>query len=140
MSDQKQCNQCNEIKSLIDFYKNKSGYRSSCKKCVGKNNKKNKNVNRYRTNLLQLRYKLTLDQYKQMWIDQKGCCAICKRNQNEFVYALSVDHNHECCPGRKSCGKCIRGLLCQDCNLMIGNSNDNPQNLLNAFDYIKKYN
>lgn len=51
-----------------------------------------------------------------MYFDQDGQCLldICS---NE---AIRVDHDHKCCPGRKSCGRCIRGLLCDSCNLDLG--------------------
>ena len=33
----------------------------------------------------------------------------------------NVDHDHACCPeGGRSCGKCIRGLLCMECNKYLG--------------------
>lgn len=39
----------------------------------------------------------------------------------KYQSLLVVDHDHRCCPGdTKSCGKCIRGLICRPCNLAIG--------------------
>lgn len=31
-------------------------------------------------------------------------------------YPEYVDHDHKCCSGDKSCGKCVRGILCPGCN------------------------
>jgi hypothetical protein len=34
---------------------------------------------------------------------------------------IYVGHDHGCCPDeKKSCGKCIRGLLCRNCNTALG--------------------
>src|ERR1035437_134914 len=57
-----------------------------------------------------------LANYNQMFIEQEGKCKVCTRHQSEFKIALAVDHDHKCCPGKKSCGKCVRGILCDDCN------------------------
>lgn len=33
---------------------------------------------------------------------------------------LKVDHDHACCPAGRSCGKCVRGYLCHECNTAEG--------------------
>jgi hypothetical protein len=52
--------------------------------------------------------------------------------------AFAVDHDHSCCPGRKACGKCIRGLLCANCNQGLGKFKDDPKLLRNAIDYLAR--
>jgi hypothetical protein len=52
---------------------------------------------------------------------------------------LAVDHNHGCCPGEKSCGKCVRGLLCDNCNQAIGKFRDDPELLLKAAEYLRSW-
>ena len=47
---------------------------------------------------------LALTQYKELIASG---CAICGTMES-----LCLDHDHRCCPGRRSCGKCIRGCLC----------------------------
>jgi hypothetical protein len=77
------------------------------------------------------KYKLTQEQYEAMLIEQNGECAICFKKPNR--YYLSVDHDHACCPGQKTCGNCIRGLLCQSCNSFLGRVDDN---LTSAIKYL----
>lgn len=47
----------------------------------------------------------------------KPDCAVCSLNDRR---CLCVDHDHRCCPGDRSCGKCVRGLLCRTCNRIEG--------------------
>lgn len=62
-------------------------------------------------------YRLTVSEYEAMLEAQGGVCAICKQPP---VRRLCVDHDHSCCPGKRSCGRCVRKLLCHGCNFTIG--------------------
>lgn len=77
------------------------------------------------------KYKLTQTEYESMLNNQNGVCAICLKKPRKNY--LSVDHDHSCCPGVKTCGKCIRGLLCQSCNSFLGRVDDN---LTRAIAYV----
>jgi hypothetical protein len=59
--------------------------------------------------------------YGAMLEAQGGGCAICGRKDsgNPRTTALHVDHDHMCCPGQRSCGKCIQGILCHVCNIQM---------------------
>lgn len=66
------------------------------------------------------RYSLTQEKFGQLLERQGGACAMCRRPFAEGQ-AICVDHDHACCPGeKKSCGRCIRGLLCLRCNTGLG--------------------
>lgn len=57
-------------------------------------------------------YHLTDEQMYVLWMAQEGCCAICRVPLSTW----NIDHDHACCPGVGSCGRCVRGLLCFGCN------------------------
>ena len=77
-------------------------------------------------------YGITLEQYNQMFAEQKGLCAICgnkETTKNQYnLRQLAVDHNH-------TTGQ-VRGLLCSNCNLLLGCSKDNKEILLKAILYL----
>ena len=52
---------------------------------------------------------------------------------------LHIDHDHACCSGLKTCGECVRGLLCRNHNVGLGLFNDDPEMLRKAADYIEKH-
>lgn len=84
---------------------------------------------------LKNRYGISLSKYEQILAGQGGACAIC-RSANPGKRQFSVDHDHSCCPGPRSCGGCVRGLLCGACNSGIGLLNDDPDRLLSAALYV----
>lgn len=63
---------------------------------------------------------LTLEAYDALLKKQKGNCLICGVKESESKKRFAIDHDHACCPGQNTCGTCIRGLLCQRCNLVLG--------------------
>lgn len=117
MDGKLECFDCSELLSVSFFYtaeKNKTGYQSCCKQCMS-------------DRVLLDRMGITRAQYYEMLAAQGGVCAICKqdeivrkRKSNNEVRYFAVDHDHACCPGRKSCGECLRGLLCYQCNVSLG--------------------
>lgn len=79
---------------------------------------------------LQKRYGITIDDYNEMFSNQKGCCKICERHQSMLSKKLRVDHCH-------ATGK-VRGLLCDACNVSLGLFKENINTLKNAINYLKE--
>lgn len=81
---------------------------------------------RYRRNEKVKAHGLTLEKYANMLNEQNNVCAICKKPEiakNRYTGEprnMAIDHDHACCPGAHSCGKCVRGLLCHKCNSALG--------------------
>jgi hypothetical protein len=85
-------------------------------------------------------YNVTPEQYTELLANQNGCCAVCKCDTpNGRFKKWHLDHDHSCCPGKFSCGKCIRGLLCHKCNVGMGNLSDDYRLLRAAADYLENY-
>lgn len=104
-------------------YRNKEG-RRWCRTCMRANSAL-QNVKRYG---------ITPEKLQEMMEAQGNKCLICPRSFAEFV--PHVDHDHLCCPSGGSCGKCIRGLLCVDCNRGLGSFRDDPELLRAAAVYL----
>lgn len=82
------------------------------------------------------RHGLTLEQYDGLLNEQKGACACC----GDPLKKIHVDHDHDCCPvGARSCGSCVRGLLCPHCNLMLGHAKDERERLLAGVEYLDRW-
>lgn len=69
---------------------------------------------------------------------QGGVCAACGTD-DPGTKGWCVDHDHSCCPTSKTCGKCIRALLCSPCNLALGHVQDNPETLRALATYLESH-
>jgi hypothetical protein len=70
-------------------------------------------------------YGLSSDEYEALYEVQDGACAVCDRHFG----VLHVDHNHVT--------KEIRGLLCGNCNRMLGMVREDPEVLRRAAEYLE---
>lgn len=70
---------------------------------------------------------------------QGGRCAICRTDTPDAAgRSWHIDHDHTCCAGPYSCGKCVRGLLCGACNQGVGYFRDDAQLLKAAIAYLER--
>ena len=81
------------------------------------------------------KYHLTKEQYAELLKAQDYRCAICLRPFGDEC--PFIDHDHDCCAGQGSCGKCVRGLLCRFCNTGLGHFGDAANTLRAAADYLE---
>lgn len=124
----KKCTKCKIEKDLDTGFNKRTegGYKSHCKECLSRYG-----ASRYDADLswkrhLKIRYNISAEEYYQMLEDQADGCSLCGRTEQEEGKHLAVDHDHSCCPGKKSCGMCVRGLLCVSCNRQLGQYENNP--------------
>lgn len=115
---------------MLEYYaKNPDKCRNIAKKAYVKN--KHKHVLRKKVYSWNKTYgiEITHDTYLKMLEEQDNKCAICLTSNMDLEKLLSVDHCH-------TTGK-VRGLLCNNCNLALGNFKDSITSLENAIKYLK---
>jgi hypothetical protein len=149
LPNEKSCSVCKNIKPLEDFCKQphgKFGRKAQCRVCENEYGKAYfkksfaSNPERYWEKHLLADHHLPLEDYYKLLAEQGGLCAICLKppRQQGRKFRLSVDHDHRCCPSIKSCGKCIRGLVCHTCNVSLGLMQDDPTLLRLAAQYLER--
>ena len=119
------CGFCKQDKPRLEFgAPPKPGYQHWCKAC-----ERNRQSVR--------KHGITIEQ-KQQIAEHQGGCAICG-HKDPGSKGWTVDHDHECCDGEKSCPKCRRGILCGWCNKMLAYAFDRPQTLTAAIEYLQRH-
>jgi len=141
----KTCRSCGERKPFVGFYPSKlgsNGLRSKCNLCEAAKNKENPAMQReyskrfrekkrltdpkYRsTQHLARRYGLTPVDWDALFNAQGRSCAICKTTTGQF----HTDHDHV--------SGAVRGVLCAQCNHMLGNAKDSVAVLAGAIAYLQ---
>jgi recombination endonuclease VII len=77
------------------------------------------------------KFGLTIEDYERLLASQNGVCAICHGPPNDGRKRLAVDHDH-------TTGE-VRGLLCNSCNLTLGQAKDSEERLLAAAAYLRRH-
>ena len=133
----KRCPACEEVKSLEEFKEAPPSLKrdhpelthsAKCIECEAKNRRLVIAKRRFG----QRGYELTL-----MILDGAQCeNPNCDRTEGRMV----VDHDHSCCPGNDSntCGNCVRGILCSNCNSGAGLLGDSSLKLRGLADYLEE--
>lgn len=84
-------------------------------------------------------YGITGEQYDALYAAQDGRCYICRRARGTSKF-LAVEHDHKCCAGPRSCGRCVRCLACGKCNLdVLGHLRDDVEALHRAIEVIRDH-
>ena len=129
----KTCKVCGVEKNISDFYAG----RKDCKDCKNAAARKKwaENVeasDRYRERARERnkerRYGITQEQFDQMLLEQNNKCKICSNN-----FKSSKDTHIDHCHGTNK----VRGLLCNGCNMALGQFMDNTDILDNAIKYLQ---
>lgn len=123
----KRCTRCDSWRPVEGFYpddRRRDGRSSWCSRCD-------------RDTRLRRQYGIGADWYDALLAEQGGGCAVCQRP--ESGPSLAIDHDHACCPTpKRSCGRCVRGLLCEDCNRALGMLGDNPVTIDRLAAYVRR--
>jgi hypothetical protein len=67
----------------------------------------------------------------------RGVCDICGLPPREGK-TLELDHHHGCCHCERSCGACVRGVLCRYCNQKLSSLGDYGWNTA-SWQYLEQH-
>jgi len=95
--------------------------KAKCAPCSAKRIARYREANKARVQAASRMYYYAMDQgaFEFMLTQQGNACAICRVLFTQTIKPY-VDHDHSCCKDQRTCGKCTRGLLCNECNKLLG--------------------
>jgi hypothetical protein len=150
----KYCPRCKQTKPASQFYPSKyanNGLTTYCANCYADMQRefikskppgwhyKNHGRRWYEENkdhelsrALKKNYGITLKHKKDMVKAQAGKCAICKKPVSSYGRKSAVDHDHA--------NGNVRGILCANCNKLLGYAKDNTEILQSAIEYLERWN
>lgn len=127
------CLTCRKYTRALDYVANRE------EACEDAKEKRKRNPEAQRGYDLKKRFGITLNQFNEIFELQGRKCACCYTTEPGDKQ-WHVDHDHACCPsGRKTCGKCVRGILCRQCNMSLGNAEDNLDRIRNMARFLEEY-
>ena len=135
----KKCKKClieQPIENFTSNKQNRDNLQTSCKFCLSAYKKERRSTpeQKEKNKLYGIKrnYGLSPEVYYEMIA--RGCdsCGSYK--------GIAIDHDHSCCNGRTSCGKCVRGVLCRRCNTIEGMLKNNIECLYGLIKYMEKHN
>ena len=132
----KLCTKCSAWKQPGDFARSNSrvdGFEPWCRECKKEDGLTSQQRAMKRR---EARFNITHEQFLAMLEMQGNGCAIC-RTQEPGGHGWCIDHDHACCDTpSKSCGKCVRAVLCTRCNSALGLVLENKETLRAMARYI----
>lgn len=142
--ESKRCTKCGETRPLSMYGPDGAArLRAQCRPCVNAASKEyatRNSVARARTRRARHyrnRFGMTLAEVDSLFEHAGRACEACAIPMSEtFNGTLAIDHDHACCPGKDTCGKCIRGVLCTKCNAALGALGDDPKLVERLLHYI----
>jgi len=131
----KKCPVCSTEKEENQYWKGQY-LCISCQKEKQKNHWVSRTPKKRLEQHLKYKYGVSHAEFMEKWENQKGCCSICDDNLPDLMTyenrkrGYAIDHNHET-------GK-FRGILCLNCNSLLGMAKDSSGILKKAIQYLEE--
>ena len=130
---------CRKPENKIKKQEYDRGYRKENRPKLNERSKqfRDDNPEYIRDQWLRRTFNKTLIEWNATFELQGHACLVCEKQKTDNS-GWHTDHDHSCCSGTRSCGKCVRGILCGPCNKGLGHFNDDVVRIRRAADYIEQ--